>query len=181
MALSADGGNPIVGTAESQATLRDLLGRLSLHQLACFKQVVVRQALWHVTKLLPPEDVDDGQRGAIAAATRWLAQPTEENAKAAAMYAVFECVDGGVRYFDYPDLFLQPAWVVGAESAEEAARLAVRSALRAACSLRSQEGGSSPEVIAHDLAAVEYEAVMFQLAAARRLLAFTSPSVESGE
>ena len=93
-----------------------------------FKQEVVKQAIYFVSKLLPPEADDDGHRGGIRAAGRWLREPTEEVARDVNCFAVAECWDGGVRYHDYPAYFLDPAWVAGERDVCKAARLAVNTA-----------------------------------------------------
>jgi uncharacterized protein YjbI with pentapeptide repeats len=93
-----------------------------------FKQAVVAQAIHFVSKLLPPEAKDDGHRRGIRAAIRWLKEPTDEVAKDATFLVVAECWDGGVRYYDYPAHFLDPAWVAGEMDICKAARLAANTA-----------------------------------------------------
>src|SRR5687768_5627696 len=77
-------------------------------QRLCFKQAVVAQAIYFVSKLLPPEAEDDGHRSGIRAAIRWLREPTEEMAGHVAALVMAERWDGGVRYHDYPEYFLDP-------------------------------------------------------------------------
>lgn len=93
-----------------------------------FKQAVVRQAIHFVSKHLPPAGEDDGHRSGIIAATNWLNEPTEEQAKNVAAYATSECWDGGVRYHDYPASFLDPAWTAAQPDVCAAAQLATHSA-----------------------------------------------------
>ena len=93
-----------------------------------FKQAVVAQAIYYVSKLLPPEADDDGHRSGIRAAIRWLREPTEEMAGHVAALAMAECWDGGVRYHDYPEYFLGPASVAGDTDVRRAARSAIDTA-----------------------------------------------------
>jgi hypothetical protein len=44
------------------------------------------------------------------------------------MYGVSECWDGGVRYHDYPLLFLDPAWAAGESDWCRAAGYGIHSA-----------------------------------------------------
>lgn len=104
--------------------LEGLVKLMSEKQQLSFKQVVVRQTIYYVSKQLPPEETDNGERGFIFLANRWLEQTTEENAEKARTAAVFDCVDGGVRYFDYPEYFHAPAWAV-ASSAHGATQCAL--------------------------------------------------------
>lgn len=93
-----------------------------------FKQAVVRQAIHFVSRLLPPEEDDDGHRSGILAAMNWLNEPTEEQAQAATMYGVSECWDGGVRHHDYPLVFQNPAWAAGEGNLCRAAEYGIHSA-----------------------------------------------------
>jgi uncharacterized protein YjbI with pentapeptide repeats len=93
-----------------------------------FKQAVVGQAIHFVSKLPPPEAEDDGHRRGIRAGIRWLKEPTDEVAKDATFLVVAECWDGGVRYYDYPAYFLDPARVAGETDVRKAARLALDTA-----------------------------------------------------
>ena len=122
-----------------------------------------------VMPLLPPEDADEGHRGGIAWASRWLADPSDETAKNASFYYAAECIDGGVRYFDYPEVFLGPALVAGADEATRAAYFALLAALEVAGYELSRDDGLAPEDVSQRLATVEHEAVAFQIAVARRL------------
>jgi len=92
--------------------LDELVEVMTVDQRLRFKQALVRQTIHFVSKLLPPEE-DDGHRSGILAAMNWLNEPTEEKAQAANVYGVSECWDGGVRYHDYPLVFLDPAWAAG--------------------------------------------------------------------
>lgn len=93
-----------------------------------FKQAVVAQAIHFVSKLLPPEAKDEGHRRGIRAAVRWLREPSNEVARDVTFLAVGERWYGGVRYYDYPGYFLDPAWVAGETDVCKAARLAVNTA-----------------------------------------------------
>jgi uncharacterized protein YjbI with pentapeptide repeats len=93
-----------------------------------FKQAVVTQAIHFISKLLPPEAEDDGHRSGIRAAIRWLREPSDEVAKDATFLVVAECWDGGVRYYDYPAYFLDPAWIAGETDVCKAARKALETA-----------------------------------------------------
>ena len=110
----------------------DELGRLveamTAEQALRFKQALVRQAIHYVSRILPPEREDDGHRSGIRMAAEWLYDPTEEKAEAATVYGTAECWDGGVRYHDYPRLFLNPAWAAGESDLFRAAEYAVESA-----------------------------------------------------
>ena len=111
--------------------LQQLLDRLDEQQRLEFKQAVVRQAIFYVEILLPPADEDEGHRNGIISARRWLQEPTAEKAHQAAAGAAGECIDGGVRYFDYPEYFLLPAFVAGAAEVEQAAQFARRAGVKA--------------------------------------------------
>ena len=62
--------------------LQALVASMTPAQQLAFKRAVVAQAIRAVTSRLPPPDGDDGHRGGIAAAERWLADPTPEVAEA---------------------------------------------------------------------------------------------------
>jgi hypothetical protein len=99
-----------VQNAYETGDLQKLVESMDDRQQLAFKMAVVRQTIYYVSQYLPPEDRDEGQRSFIHLAQNWLDCPTEEKARSAAICASFDCVDGGVRYFDYSDYFLEPAW-----------------------------------------------------------------------
>ncbi|WP_146138370.1 hypothetical protein [Chamaesiphon polymorphus] len=113
---------------ENEDLVKVLFDRMNEGQQLRFKQSIVAQTVYYVSQRLPPVERDEGERGFIELANRWLAQPTAENADKALMAAVFDRVDGGVRYFDYSDYFLLPAEVVGAENGYEATKDALKAA-----------------------------------------------------
>jgi len=82
---------------------------MSEKQQLSFKQAVVRQTIYYVSKQLLPEEKDKGERYFISLANQWIKHPTEENAKKASMGVACDYIDGGMRYFDYPSYFLTPA------------------------------------------------------------------------
>jgi hypothetical protein len=82
-------------------------------QIFAFKYAMVRQAVYYAEELLPPEEEDDGERGCISVARSWLEQPTPEVARDAVIFATMEGVDGGLRYFDYDPLFIEPVEAAG--------------------------------------------------------------------
>ena len=100
----------------SSLFLEGLVKVMREKQQLSFKQAVVRQTIYYVSKQLPPEETDNGERCFIFLANQWLEQPTEENAKKARTAVVFDCVDGGVRYFDYSEYFHAPAWAAGSST-----------------------------------------------------------------
>jgi hypothetical protein len=108
--------------------LEGLVQAMTPSQKLRFKQAVVRQAIYFVSKRLPPEAQDEGHRDGILAATNWLNEPTEDKAEAATMFAASSCWDGGVRYHDFPAEFLDPAWAAGETDAYKAAYHAAKSA-----------------------------------------------------
>lgn len=89
--------------------LDGLVKLMSEKQQLSFKQAVVRQTIYYVSKQLPPEEKDNGERYFISLANQWLKQPTEENAENASMGVACDYIDGGMRYSDYPSYFLAPA------------------------------------------------------------------------
>jgi hypothetical protein len=105
-----------------------LVSRLTAEQQLRLRQALVRQAIRYVSKTLPPEPLDEGHRLGCRWAARWLDCPTEEVARDVCTWAAGECWDGGVRYFDYPERFLVPVWVIGATDLDAAARLAAETA-----------------------------------------------------
>ena len=105
-----------------------LASRLTDEQQLHFRQALVRQAIRYVTKILPSEALDEGHRLGCQWAARWLDCPTEEIARDVCSCAAGECWDGGVRYFDYPEYFLAPIWVIGVTDLDAAARLAAETA-----------------------------------------------------
>jgi hypothetical protein len=102
--------------------LERLLKAMNSDQKLRFKQAVVRQAIYFVSKRLPPENEDDGHRHCIRVASDWLNEPTEQNARDAATYAISECWDGGARYDDYPRVFLGPVYAVAFDGYDSAQR-----------------------------------------------------------
>src|SRR5262249_24204253 len=104
------------------------MSRLTAEQQLHLRQALVRQAIRHVTKALPPEALDQGHRLGCRWASHWLDCPTEEVALDVCTCAAGECWDGGVRYFDYPEYFLAPVWVIGVPDLDAAARLAAETA-----------------------------------------------------
>ncbi len=116
---------PIDAEPSPQATLRALLLRLTDENRLLFKRALVEETIRIVTPLLPPEDADEGHRGGITSASRWLADPSNKNEEIATSFWVAERIDGGVRHWDYPEVFLCPAMVAGAEGAEEASHFAL--------------------------------------------------------
>lgn len=107
--------------------LNELVNRMSEKQQLRFKQAIVRQTIYYVSKQLPPEEHDEGERNFILCANQWLEQPTEKNAEKAKIAAIADCIDGGVRYFDYSEYFHEPAWAAGSD-AHEAAQHALTAA-----------------------------------------------------
>lgn len=89
---------------------------MSEKQQLSFKQAVVRQTIYYVSKQLPLEEKDNGQRYFISLAHQWLDHPTEENAEKASMGVACDYIDGGMRYFDYPSYFLAPAEAAGSSA-----------------------------------------------------------------
>jgi hypothetical protein len=108
--------------------LEGLVQAMTPSQKLRFKQAVVRQSIYFVSKRLPPEGDDEGHRDGIRAATNWLNDPTEEKARAATLFAAASCWDGGVRYHDYTADFLDPAWTAGEADVCRAASHAANSA-----------------------------------------------------
>lgn len=108
--------------------VEELVKWMTSAQRLRFKQGVVAQTIHFVSKLLPPEADDDGHRKGIQAAIRWLREPSDEVARDATFLTVAECWDGGVRYYDYPAHFLEPAWAAGETDVCKAARFAVNTA-----------------------------------------------------
>jgi hypothetical protein len=117
-----------VGASPRLSELEPLVCRLSDDQQLLLRQAMVRQSLFYVSKALPPEGLDEGHRLGCLLAARWLDCPTDEVARDICIWAGGECRDGGVRYFDYPEYFLGPVWVVGATDLDAASHLAARTA-----------------------------------------------------
>jgi len=113
-----------IGSGEIEALAQTMTSAQRLR----YKQAVVAQAIHFVSKLLPSEADDDGHRKGIQAAIRWLREPSDEVARDAIFLTVAECWDGGVRYYDYPVYFLDPARAAGETDVCKAARLAVNTA-----------------------------------------------------
>lgn len=106
-----------------------LIKYLSAEQQQAFKQAVVRQCV-HLLELRLPVDGehDRGEYAGVHFARQWLADPDSADVQAAMAYATAEHIDGGVRYFDYHEIFLQPIFIIGATDLLYAAREAVRTA-----------------------------------------------------
>ncbi len=111
-----------------QFSLEELFNRMDEEQKLTFKKSVVQQTIYYITKQLPPPEQDEGERSFINLAKKWLQSPTEEirNLMNAAITADY--IDGGMRYFDYPAIFLQPAWAAGAKTGLEASEYALGAA-----------------------------------------------------
>lgn len=114
------------GAVENKQRYEECLERLATlmteAQQLRFKYAVVQQAVANIERRLPPEDDDDGERGALNEARRWLADPTPEIAKDILIHIVFEYMDGGLRYSDYSRDFIRPAEAVAFSSVTDAAR-----------------------------------------------------------
>jgi hypothetical protein len=108
--------------------LEKLIGLMTEAQQFSFKYAMVRQAVHFTEMLLPSEENDDGERGAIGMAQCWLDDPTPKNEHDALMFIVSEYVDGGLRYSDYGRVFIEPAEAV---SCEQSTPGMVRAALHA--------------------------------------------------
>jgi len=93
--------------------IEKLIGIMTEAQLFSFKYAIVRQAVYYAERILPPEEEDDGERGCISVARSWLEQPTPEVARDSLIFATMEGVDGGLRYFDYDPLFIEPVEAAG--------------------------------------------------------------------
>ena len=100
----------------SSLVLEGLVKVMREKQQLSFKQAVVRQTIHYVSKQLPPEEQDNGERYFISLANKWLDQPTQENAEKASMGVACDYIDGGMRYFDYPSYFLTPAEAAGSSA-----------------------------------------------------------------
>lgn len=118
--------------SEPSDILETLFDRMTPPQQLCFKQAVVRQTIHYVAQHLRDRAEDCEERDFSELARNWIDNPTEENAKRASTAAIFDCVDGGVRYFDYSDYFLEPAWAAGAINGVAAARSAIIAAMAVA-------------------------------------------------
>lgn len=97
-------------------------------QKLSFKKAAVQQTIYYITKKLPSPEEDEGEHSFIEVAKNWLSNPTEEVANRANAGAAADCIDGGVRYFDYPEIFLEPAWAAGAKTGLGAAQSALTAA-----------------------------------------------------
>lgn len=73
------------------------------------RHALVAFAIRQLEERLPPPEKDDGHRGCLDEARRWLVNPTAEVESELSVWITAECWDGGARYFDYPDFFLIPA------------------------------------------------------------------------
>ncbi|MCP4602302.1 MAG: hypothetical protein GY847_17590 [Proteobacteria bacterium] len=122
---------PYVAVPELEGKLKTLLNTMNEHQKLQFKQAVVKQAIHYVEEMFPLEEQNDGHRIGIYRAKRWLDEPTEARAREATIAAAAALRDGGVRYFDYPSYFLDPALAAGADNAWKASRFAVEAGMDA--------------------------------------------------
>ncbi|MEG4092556.1 hypothetical protein [Microcoleus sp. Pol12B4] len=100
----------------SSLVLEGLVKVMREKQQLSFKQAVVRQTIYYVSKQLPREEQDKGERYFISLANKWIEQPTQENAEKASMGVACDYIDGGMRYFDYPSYFLTPAEAAGSSA-----------------------------------------------------------------
>lgn len=107
--------------------LEELVNRMNKQQQLNFKKAVVRQTIDYVSQCLPTKENDQGERWFIDIAHRWLEEPTDERAEKASLAVAADYIDGGMRYFDYPAYFLEPALAAGA-SAYGASRHALAAA-----------------------------------------------------
>jgi len=110
------------------STLEELFNLMDEVQKLSFKKAAVQQTIYYITKRLPFPEKDEGERLFIEVAKKWLSNPTEEVANRANAEAAADCIDGGVRYFDYPEIFLEPAWAAGAKTGLGAAERAITAA-----------------------------------------------------
>jgi hypothetical protein len=106
-----------------------LIGHLNAAQRVAFRQAVVRQSVHLLEPHVPEVPTEHGQVAGIQFAHEWLANPDGADVQRAMAYAAGEHIDGGVRYFDYDDIFLQPIWIIGATDLALAAREGVRVAM----------------------------------------------------
>jgi len=155
---------------ELEDRLRALLNPMNEQQSFRFKQAAIRQAMHYVEEMLPPEEEDDGHRIGITMARRWLAEPTEEVALAAIRIASSESIDGGARYFDYPDYLLSPAFAAGAKDAWEAAHSAFWAGMEAERHRMFHTNKRWGEEGQHTAAIAKYAALEWQIAAAQAIL-----------
>jgi hypothetical protein len=106
-----------------------LIKHLSPAQQVTFKQEVVRQCVHLLEQRLPGDETNDqGQYAGVRFGRQWLANPDSVDIQAAMTMAVAEAIDGGVRYHDYHEIFLQPIYIIGSTDLLYAAREAVRTA-----------------------------------------------------
>lgn len=89
--------------------LEGLVKLMSEKQQLSFKRAVVRQTIYYVSKELPLEEEDKGERDFIFLANQWLEQPTQKNAEKASQGVAWDYIDGGMRHYHYPSYFLAPA------------------------------------------------------------------------
>lgn len=104
--------------------LDGLIDTMSPEQALLLKQAVVRLSIYYVEQLLPPEELDEGERGCLMAARIWLDSPTPENAEKATMMSIADVYDGGVRYHYYSAIFTDPALTAGADNVKQAIHFA---------------------------------------------------------
>lgn len=109
----------------------------------------------------------EGGRGSHGGPLSRLAEPTADRAEQASAFAAADQMDGGARYFDYPDFFLAPADAAGSSDVVHCARVVRRAAAKAAESGRL----TADRCTSGDPAAVERAALEFQITAARECMA----------
>lgn len=166
--VARDEAELMVLGSDRGAAVYAILARLDGLQRLRFKQAVVERAIRLIAPALPSKEADNGEWGGTGVATRWLLDPTEENARNAGAYTAADCMDGGVRYDDYSVVFHGPAEVAAAESAEEAARIALRFAVEVA-QYRRNRGHGAPTTLPDPELAAAAAALAFQLALARQI------------
>jgi hypothetical protein len=152
---------------EPLAPVYSILVNLDRDERIRFKQILVEQALALIASVLPPSDADQGERSASYGAELWLREPTDENAARVAVSAYADRWDGGVRYHDYPAVFLGPTEIAGARDAEEAARWALSFAIEVARFRRHGWYGDAATFPDPDQTAAARHALALQLDAAR--------------
>jgi hypothetical protein len=133
---------------ETEDLVKVLFDRMNEGQQLRFKQAIVAQTIYYVSQRLPPADRADGERGFTEAAKQWLDEPTAANADKALTAAIFDRVDGGVRYFDYSDYFLIPAEAVGAENGYDATTDALKAAGEFVAEAKQWQQAAAYEILA---------------------------------
>jgi hypothetical protein len=123
-----------------------LIGRLSPAQQLAFRQAVVRQCIHTLEQRLVPdlENDQDAYKG-LHFARRWLDDPDSVNVEQAKIAALGEIIDGGVRYHDYHEVFLEPIFLIAADDLSQAARHAIHAVTTVA--LWAPRGEGAQEII----------------------------------